>query len=396
MAMRREPVEIDLSDADVVDAHCHPYRVDDLLARDPAAFETRCMFLGTALLSSHHAAHELTALVEELTETTVFGLALRRWLAAFLGCEPTKEAVVRARDAALRADPVAYTRRLLDDERVTAVVADEGYPQPTIPREEFERALGGVRVHRVGRIEPWIVEARETGTFDDTVGRFEHLVEEAAADRGLIAFKTIIAYRTGLDVTDPPSAEAKAAYDRWRADGWTETREHAKPVRDFLLRRAIELAKRHDRVFHVHVGGGDPDINLTHAKPRDVFPLLVEHQELPIVLIHAGYPWLAEAAYVASVLPNVYLEISELVPWGWAQIDQSLELILGAVPGAKVFHGSDEASEPEMFWASARLVRASLQRVLGSFVERDWLSAREAERIGRGVLSENVRAVHGV
>lgn len=387
---------IDLSNAEVVDAHCHPYRVEDLLARDPASFETRCMFLGTALLSSNHAAHDLTSFVEELTETTVFGLSLRRWLAGFLGSETTKDAVVKARDEALRSDPVGYAKRLLDDEQVRAVVADEGYPQPTIPREEFERALGGVRVHRVGRIEPWIVEAREGGTFEDTVERFENLVEEAAADPELIAFKTIIAYRTGLDVTDPSSAEASSAYDRWRSDDWAETREHAKPVRDFLFRRAIALAKTHDRVFHVHVGGGDPDINLAHAKPRDVFPLLVEHQNLPIVLIHAGYPWLAEAAYVASVLPNVYLEISELVPWGWGQIDQSLELILGAVPGAKIFHGSDEASEPEMFWASARLVRASLERVLTHYVDRDWLTVEEAERIGRGVLAGNVRALHAI
>lgn len=387
---------VDLSEAEVVDAHCHPYRIEDLLGRDPATFETRCMFLGTALLSSSHATHALAPLVEELTETTLFGLALRRWLAGFLGCEPTKDAVVTARDEAMRPDPVAYARRLLDDERVTAVVADEGYPQPTIPREEFERALGGVRVHRVGRIEPWIVDAREVGTFQGTVDRFEELLEEAAGDPELIAFKTIIAYRTGLDVRDPSSSEASDGYVRWRDDGWAETREHAKPVRDFLLRRALELAKKHDRVFHVHVGGGDPDINLSNAKPRDVFPLLVEQQDLPIVLIHAGYPWLGEAAYVASVLPNVYLEISELVPWGWGQIDQSLESILGTVPGAKVFHGSDEASEPEMFWASARLVRASLQRTLGRFIDRAWISAEEAERIGRGVLADNVRKLHAI
>ncbi len=387
---------VDLSEAEVVDAHCHPYRIEDLLGRDPATFETRCMFLGTALLSSSHATHALAPLVEELTETTVFGLALRRWLAALLGCEPTKDAVVTARDEAMRSDPVAYARRLLDDERVTAVVADEGYPQPTIPREEFERALGGVRVHRVGRIEPWIVDAREAGTFQGTVDRFEELLEEAAGDPELIAFKTIIAYRTGLDVGDPSSSEAPEGYAHWRDGGWAETREYAKPVRDFLLRRALELARKHDRVFHVHVGGGDPDIDLTNAKPRDVFPLLVEHQDLPIVLIHAGYPWLGEAAYVASVLPNVYLEISELVPWGWGQIDQSLESILGTVPGAKVFHGSDEASEPEMFWASARLVRASLERTLGRFIDRSWVSAEEAGRIGRGVLADNVRKLHAI
>ncbi len=89
-----------------------------------------------------------------------------------------------------------------------AVVADEGYPQPTIARAEFEAALGGVPVHRVGRVEPWIVDAREEGTFDATVQRFEDAVNTAAADPRLIAYKTIIAYRTGLDVTDPTSADA--------------------------------------------------------------------------------------------------------------------------------------------------------------------------------------------
>ena len=387
---------VDLTGSDVIDAHCHPFTSQDLLDREPRTFETRCMFLGTALLSSNHAHHEAAAWVEELTETTMFGLALRRWLAEHLGCEPTKDAVVAARDAALRADPPGYARGLLGSERVVAVVADEGYPQPTITRAEFEAALGGVPVHRVGRIEPWIVDARAEGSFDATVQRFEATVHEAAADPRLIAFKTIIAYRTGLDVTDPSPAEASAAYDHWRADGWRETREHAKPVRDFLLRRSFALAKEHDRVFHVHVGAGDPDVNLTHAMPQDAFALFVEHQDLPIVMIHSGWPWVAEATYVGTVLPNVYLDLSELVPWGWGQIDWSLEMILGSVPAAKVLHGSDESSEPEMFPASARLVRRALERVLGTFVDRDYLSVGDAESIGRGVLAGNVRRLHGI
>ena len=354
------------------------------------------MYLGTALISSNHANHELASFVEELTETTLFGLALRRWLSAYLGCEPTKDAVVAARDAALRADPTGYVRGLLDSENVVAVVADEGYPQPTIPRADFEAALGGVPVHRVGRIEPWIVSARETGTFDDTVARFEELVNAGGDDPRLVGFKTIIAYRTGLDITYPTSAEAGAAFDRWRADEWRESREHAKPVRDFLLERAFVLAKEHDRPFHVHVGGGDPDVNLAHATPRDVFKFFVDHQDIPIVMIHSGYPWVAEATYVASVLPNVYLDLSELVPWGWGQIDWSLEMILGAVPGAKVFHGCDESSEPEMFPTSARLVREALERVLGTFVDRDFLSVKDAESIGRGVMADNVRRLHGI
>jgi hypothetical protein len=304
--------------------------------------------------------------------------------------------VVAARDAALRADPPGYVRGLLESERVLAVVADEGYPQPTIARQDFEDALGGVPVHRVGRIEPWIVEAREEATFDGAVQRFEESVRTAAADPRLIAYKTITAYRTGLDITDPTAADAAAAFGRWREDGWTETRDHAKPVRDFLLRRAFALAKEHDRVFHVHVGAGDPDVNLTHARPQDAFSFFVEQQDIPIVMIHSGWPWIAEATYIGTVLPNVYMDLSELVPWGWGQIDWSLEMILGSVPAAKVLHGCDESSEPEMFPVSARLVRQALERVLGTFVDRDYLSTSDAETLGRGVLADNVRRLHGI
>ncbi|HET9312314.1 MAG TPA: amidohydrolase family protein [Actinomycetota bacterium] len=389
-------MQIDLTGAEVVDAHCHPFRTQDLLDRDPRSFETRCMFLGTALLSSNHANLEAAAFVEEMTETTMFGLALRRWIARHLGCEPTKDAVVAARDAGLRADPPGYVRGLLEAENVVALVADEGYPQPTIAREEFEAAVGGVPVHRVGRIEPWIVQAREERSFDAAAQRFEATANEAADDPRLIGFKTIIAYRTGLDVTNPSTSEASDAFDRWRADGWTESREHAKPVRDFLLRRAFAIAKERDRVFHVHVGAGDPDVNLTHAKPQDAFAFFVEHQTQPILMIHSGWPWVAEATYVGTVLPNVYMDLSELVPWGWGQIDHSLEMILGSVPAAKVVHGCDESSEPEMFPVSARLVRQALERVLGSFVDRDYLSPADAEALGQGVLAENVRRLHGI
>jgi nucleotide-binding universal stress UspA family protein len=100
--------------------------------------------------------------------------------------------------------------------------------------------------------------------------------ERAAAD-GAVAFKSVIAYRTGLDVGDPTRAEARAAYGRWRDDAWRETRADAKPVRDLLLRRALDVAAAAGGVpVHVHCGGGDPSIVLGHARPQDLFPLLAE------------------------------------------------------------------------------------------------------------------------
>jgi hypothetical protein len=386
--------QIDLSDARIVDAHTHPYRLEDLRARDAAGFDTRMMFLGESFLSSSQMKDELWDVADGFTDSTVFALAMRRWLAEHLGCEPTRAAVTAARAAAIRDDAVAYTKGLLDAAGVVAILSDEGYPQPPIPATEFAETTG-VTVHRVARLEPWILD-RRGGSFDDLVFGVEADATEATTDPNCVAFKSIVAYRTGLDVRDPTAAEAEAAFARWRDDGWRETFEHAKPVRDFLIRRALAVAKANDRAFHFHCGGGDPDINLRYAGPTAIFPLLVDVQDQPVVLVHSGYPWVREAAYIASVLPNVYLELSELIPWGWGQVEWALEMLVGTVPAAKLLYGSDEAGEPEAFWASAVLARTALERVLARFVDRDHLTEQEARDLGLLVLGDACRRLHGL
>jgi hypothetical protein len=42
------------------------------------------------------------------------------------------------------------------------------------------------------------------------------------------------------------------------------------------------------------------------------------------------------------------------------------------------------------------MVREALERVLDTFVDRDYLSVTDAESIGRGVLAGNVRKLHGI
>jgi predicted TIM-barrel fold metal-dependent hydrolase len=116
----------------------------------------------------------------------------------------------------------------------------------------------------------------------------------------------------------------------------------------------------------------------------------------PVVLIHSGWPWLAEAAYIASILPFVYLDLSEFLPWASLAADRELEIMLGVAPTGKLLYGSDEASEPEVFWVSARLTREALERVLARAVERDHLTADEAGRIGAGILAGNCKALHGI
>ena len=387
-------VEVDLSGAEIVDAHTHPYRLADLVARGSEGFDTRATFLGEAFSSSSRLDPELWSTADRLTDSTVLGITIVRWLARHLGCEPTRQSVTATRASAIQADAVGYTKGLLDAAGVVAVLADEGYPQPPIPAVEFAGTIG-VRVSRVARLEPWIIARRE-GSFDDLVAGVETDATEAASDQNCVAYKSIVAYRTGLDVGDPSPSEAAEAFARWRADDWRETREHAKQVRDFLIRRTLAVAKANDRAFHFHCGGGDPDIDLAHASPKGLFPLLVDVQHQPVVLVHSGFPWVEEGAFIASVLPNVYLELSELIPWGWGQVEPALDLIVGSVPAAKVMYGSDEAGEPEGFWVAALMARAVLQRVLGRLVDRDFVAVDEAQRLGKLILGDSCRALHGL
>lgn len=396
MAGEPSHAQLDFRDADVIDSHCHPFRLDELVEVDPDDWEARCTLLGMCYVSSDRIHPGLWPDVKGLNDSTVFALALRRWLAEYLGCEPTRDEVALARAKAFRSDPGGYTKRLLADQRLVGVLADEGYPKPPVPRQEFEAALG-VPVSRVARLEPWI-EAHRDGSdgFDGLLAGVQSELEAALADSRCVAVKSIVAYRTGLDIGSVEEKDARDGYARWRADGWRESRDHSKLVRDFLLERVLETLMDHDRAFHIHSGGGDPDIQLSHAHPQDLLPFLLRHSAQPIVLIHTGYPWVSEAGYVASILPNVYLELSVLIPWGWSAIPAAIETLVGTVPTAKLLYGSDEASEPEILWIAARIAKAALARSLGGLVDRDQLTVEEADRIGRGILAENTRRLHGL
>ena len=385
---------VDLSDAEVVDNHVHAFRLQDVLSRPAGDFETRMTAMGTCFLSSAVTGDQDWGTVRDLTNSTVFSLAARRWLSDRLGCAPGE--LAEARDRALRADPPGYVKGLVADSNIAGLIADEGYPQPPIAAVDFA-AVTGVPVHRVARIEPWIAEILpEAERFGHLEDEFETRLDGAAADSGTVAYKSIIAYRTGLDVETVSAADAAAAFDHWRRDGFAETRRHAKPVRDFLLARTAAAAKRHDLALHIHCGDGDPDVVFGHARPQDLFRFLCETSGQPVVLIHAGHPWSEEAGYIASILPHVFVDLSMLVPWSSSALEHVLGRLIGMVPAAKLLYGSDEASEPEVLWVAARMARRALERTLAEAVDRDYLTRSEAQDIGRNILGHNTLRLHGL
>jgi uncharacterized protein len=388
---------VDLSGAEIVDNHCHGLLVSQLLTADPATFEARLTLTGQAYLTSGQDDPDVWRTVEALVEGNAFSLISRRWLCEFLRCAEDPASLACARDSAMRADPVGYTRRLLADQNIIELVADEGYTHMPVGGAELEQ-LVAIPVHRVARIESFIDElkAQDLASLDDFAGALLERLDQAATDPRTIALKSVIAYRTGLDITDPAASEAASAYRRWRAAGWADSRADSKPVRDYLLHQAMEIIERHDIALHIHCGDGDPDVVFEYSRPQDLFGFLSRYHRQPIVLMHAGHPWSEEAAYIASILPHVYIDLSVLIPWASLGIEHHLTKLIGMMPSAKLLYSSDQVYEPELFWLPARFARRALQRALSAAADADYLTPAAAQTIGRGILASNTRRVHGI
>jgi predicted TIM-barrel fold metal-dependent hydrolase len=392
--MEQQPVS--LTNEYVVDAHSHGFRLSDLLGRPPGEMLDRITMLGACLISSGGLDPDDLPFLRELTDSDPLSMVCRMRLSELLECEPTREAVSEARREALSADGTAYLRRLWGHAGIRGLMVDDGYPLPRVDPVEMAQEAD-IPVHRVVRIEPLIADIRErVASYAELEDALAAELESACTSGQAVAIKSVIAYRTGLDVTEWRRDDVTSSYLRWAEAGFPETRELAKPVRDALLWRTLDVAKRLGRPVHIHCGGGDPSVVLAHARPKDLFPLLDRHRDQPIVLIHSGWPWLEEGAYVASILPRVYLETSINTAWSSLIMDQKLEAIMGIAPTAKIMFGSDESTEPELAWISAITTREALERVLSNAVRRRWMTVEDAVRVGRGVLAKNCERLHGL
>lgn len=386
---------LDLSGIGIVDNHCHPYRVSDILEFESRDFATRSTHVGTMLVFEGQLKNERidTTVWNNaaiLGETTLLPRCATRWLAEYLGCAATQ--VMEVRDAALRADPSGYARALMRAEGIEAVL-EAGGPQNPATRDEFETALG-TPVFSVARIESWIDQFKD-GSFDEFVDLVTGAAKAAVNDPDCVAFKSLIAYRSGLDVGDPSAASARESFQNWKRCGWQDDRRVSKDIYDFILRKIVIVALETERPLHIHCSA--TRFSLENSHPYKLWGLIESAPDQQFVLIHGGQPWILEAASMASRLPNVALDISSIAPWGLSLVDWTLEMLLGSVSWTQVLYGSDAPGyDPEALWLSARVGRRAVSQALVRLVGRDQATLSEATDIARAVLGDNCRRIHGL
>ena len=302
------------------------------------------------------------------------GLAIRRYCAPLLGLEPHTSP---DNYLAARAHQDA-TQLFLSAAGVSDFLVDTGYlGDMTAP--------SGSRAHEVVRLESELeyvasVESTVSAVPDALVRRLDERAAEA------VGLKSIVAYRHGFDFdpAEPSDAEVLAALDRWYSAG---TDRVADPV---LLRWLLWLGAGRGLPLQLHVGFGDPDLNLRTADPLLLtdWLRLVEPLGTQVLLLHC-YPFHREAGYLAHVFPHVYFDLGLTTMYVGARAPAVLAEGLELAPFAKLLYSSDAAGPAELHYLGATLWRRAVGTVLDGFVQQgDW-SAQDADRMARMWGREN-------
>jgi len=388
---------IDLSGMPVVDVHCHPF-----LDRGPLTaeeFTNLASFGGGSVAYMEQAGIEvdeaIRAELQRVKRDTLYFRRLVRDLAAFFGTDADLDAVLAARNQAVSDGYSAYVQRLYADAGLETLVFDFGYPVPNLALDAVREELP-VEIVPILRIEPLIAGLLATDIgWSEFASRFDDTIHEALTIGGYRGLKSIIAYRTGLDISpiSRTSDQGMLALDAIRRGLGGGS---MKQLRDHLLCRSIELAIEHDVPMQIHTGMGDFEVNLPLARPSLLHDLLrfPPFRACRVLLVHTGYPWHREAGYMANVLPRVYCDISEGVPFAGHAARAIISEVLEMAPISKVLYGSDGFNIPEINFTSAKLGKQALAQVLTDLVADGMLSHAEATEAGSMILAGNARELY--
>lgn len=284
-------------------------------------------------------------------------------------------------------------RRLLAATGIDHYVVDTGFKGSAITPPDVLAAVTGATADEIVRLEALAEAIAPTSTAAAFVRDFDAAIAEAS--QTAVGFKTIVAYRFGLDFDPdrPSEAEVSAAADEWlRHSASDGDYRISHPV---LLRHLIWRAVDEGKPIQFHVGYGDSDINLHRCDPTKMTEFIrrTRTSGASIMLLHC-YPFVPEAGFLAQVYPHVYLDTGAASHYtGWSShnlIRQSLEL----APFDKVLFSSDAWGLPELYTAGVTVWRRGVSRLFDEWIAADEISSADAERYISWIASDNAQRVY--
>ena len=370
---------LDLTGVPVIDEHCHGF----YRTQQPA---------DVGAWRRHFTESADESMWQEHVPSTLFYHRLIRELATFFGCAATEPAVLEARSRYHFDDLI---RSLLQAANIETLLIDHGYPAAELLMPDADvAALAGCRVGAFLRLENLMQELiAEHDTLDGVIEALRAALADVRA-QGYIGLKSIVAYRTGLDIRwwDMSDAETSFAQARQEAAAHGRVRLQHKPLLDTLLHVAFTEAAKQELPVQLHTGYGDTDADMLLANPLHLRAVL-EHRPyrgMQVVLLHECYPYTRQGGYLAAVYEHVYLDLSYGIPFlSYGEMLAFSRAALGVAPTSKLLYSSDAVGIPDLHWISAGEGRRILGQALGESVAYGELTLTEAEAAARAVLHDN-------
>jgi predicted TIM-barrel fold metal-dependent hydrolase len=314
------------------------------------------------------------------------GIAIRRWCAPLLGLPahcPAND--YWARRAELGDEAVA--RVFLPAAGVSRWLVDTGYAGDLLTPPGTLGQWSGGSAATVLRLES-VAESLMTQGVSPLHYPDEFRARLADPGEGVVAVKSIAAYRCGFDIdwTAPSDADVARAVAAWPAQTADGPLRLASPL---LAAFGIHTAARAGLPIQLHVGLGDRDLDLHRVDPLLLLPLLRQPEigRVPVMLLHC-YPFHRQAGYLAQAFGNVHFDVGLAINYLGARSVELLAESLELAPFAKQLYSSDAFGPPELHLLGSVLWRRGMAQVLGRWVrEGDWSVAdavRVAAMIGRG------------
>ncbi|KAF2200555.1 developmental protein-like protein fluG [Delitschia confertaspora ATCC 74209] len=323
----------------------------------------------------------------------------------------------------LRTNPEALHRRCL--EGTYSILMDDGlgnpdqfYPYTWHDRYTKAPTKRIVRIETVAErlMESILLNASEddleessylTDIWVTFMEEFERGVTEAIQDDEVVGFKSVVCYRTGLDVEpdyEQAAREVGGAFERYveRCIRKRKFRIERKALNDYLVLRTLEILSDSippkqvlSKPIQFHTGLGDNDISLLRSNPAYMQPLIENYPRVAFVLLHSSYPYTREAGYLTTHYKNVYLDIGEVFPrvsrdGQMGILRQSLEL----VPGSKILYSTDGVWFPETYWLANQQFREVLLELLTEYVNKGDLTPNQAIGLTKDIMFNNSNALY--
>ena len=320
------------------------------------------------------------------------GFAVRRWCAPVLGLAPhcAPDDYLRRRGELGTAE---VTRRMLRASGIAAFLVDTGLPGDLLTPAELAE-IAGAEAHEIVRLER--LAERTADAARDTHAFLAELSDGVrGAARTARGFKSVIAYRAGLDFAPHPpgTSEVYAAADRWLSSRVRGGRL-SDPV---LLRHLLWSAVRTGLPLQIHTGFGDPDLRLDRCDPLLLtdFVRAAAPYGTPLVLLHC-YPYHRGAGYLAAVFPHVYADFGLSLSHTGARAGAVLAELMELAPFGKLLFSTDAYGLPELYVVGARLFVAAVTGTTDVFTGSGAWSGTDAARVTALLASGNATRLYGL